>query len=140
MDEPAPLGGWRPAIPWPVPVRGIHGRSRVYLWDGAAAVDRANSFRSPPHPPGTLACRSADNLPAAARGLKGAKLGLVQSLSPIGRQHAVRGAGDRIFWDTLGRSEVAADKVVSSNSSCGDDHSQVDLTERGLPYQEQAQP
>src|SRR6185295_1010817 len=59
-----------------------------------------------------VAGQPAEDLSAAPRGLEGAQRGFAQPPSPVGRQHAVRGAGHGILRNAPGRSEVAADEVV----------------------------
>src|SRR5262249_10189628 len=70
-------------------------------------VEDARAFEFDP-----LTQEPADNLPAAARGLKSKKVRFRQPPGPVRTQHAMGGDGDRIFRDAFGRCEITTDEVV----------------------------
>ncbi len=60
----------------------------------------------------TVVDETADDFAAAGRGLEGGELRFAEAVGPIGREHAMGGAGDRIFGDSFDGREVAAEEVV----------------------------
>src|ERR1700746_201652 len=59
---------------------------------------------------------------AATRKLARSKAGLAQAGSQIGDQGAVRGAGDRVLVDALGRRKETRDEINVTRSRRGDDY------------------
>ena len=73
-----------------------------------------------PEPAPPVAGQPAEDLPAAARGLKGAEHSLVQLLCPVRRQHAMRAAGHWIngsVYDPL--APPCADWIANRVSDVG---------------------
>src|ERR1700733_6217966 len=76
-------------------------------FDFAFEVEDALAFEL-----GAIAAQAAEDFAAARRGLKCGEVGLAETLGPVWREHAVRGAGDGVFGDSFYGCEVAADEVV----------------------------
>ena len=67
--------------------------------------------------------------------LPGAQLSPTQTPGPVRRQHAVRGAGDRIFRNTYLRCKKPGHKV-HLNTGCGDND--TDAVESGTRHSMEA--